>query len=160
MITGPAVVSALQQCGVTHLVWIPDSELGTWEQPLAAQTAIRVVRVCREGEAFAVAAGLMIGGKQPVVAMQCTGFFEAGDSFRNFVHDFKLPLFCIVGLRSYLASQKGPTVDTCPKFALPILDAWQVPYVVLTPQSDPAELADAYRRSHAKTEAFVVCLAE
>ena len=29
MLDGPAVVAALKACGVTHVIWIPDSELGT-----------------------------------------------------------------------------------------------------------------------------------
>ena len=37
MLDGPAVASALCRCGVTHVVWIPDSELGAWEAHLTAQ---------------------------------------------------------------------------------------------------------------------------
>ena len=28
---GSAVVAALTACGVTHVIWIPDTELGQWE---------------------------------------------------------------------------------------------------------------------------------
>src|SRR5262245_47386202 len=95
MLDGPSVVAALVEGGVTHLVWIPDSELGLWEDAILAEPRLQLVRVCREGEAIAVAAGLLIGGKRPIVLIQCTGFFEAGDALRNFVHDLKLPLFQI-----------------------------------------------------------------
>ena len=101
MFDGPSVVAALKECGVSHVVWVPDSDLGTWEPALLAEPGLKLVRVCREGEAIAVAAGLHLGGRRPVVVMQCTGFFEAGDAFRNIVHDLKLPLLFIVGVRSY-----------------------------------------------------------
>src|SRR5262245_30383411 len=111
MLDGPSVAATLAACGVTHVVWIPDSELGTWEPALLAQPDLQLIRVCREGEAVAVAAGLYLGGKRPVVLMQCTGFFEAGDAFRNFVHDLKLPLFFVVGVRGYFAHVQGATTD-------------------------------------------------
>ena len=93
MLDGPSVVAALKSCGVTHVIWIPDSELGTWEPALLAEPALRLIRVCREGEAMTVAAGLLLGGKKPIVLVQCTGLFEAGDALRNVVHDLKLLLF-------------------------------------------------------------------
>src|SRR5437016_2302224 len=79
MLDGPSVVAALKEQGVSHVVWLPDSELGTWESALSAEPAVRLLRACREGEAIALAAGLLLGGQRPVVALQCTGLFEAGD---------------------------------------------------------------------------------
>ena len=160
MLDGPSVVAALKECGVTHVVWIPDSELGTWEPALRADRQVRLVRVCREGEAMAVAAGLILGGQRPVVAVQCTGLFEAGDALRNVIHDLKLPLFLIVGIRSYYAHRQGKTADSCPVFAEPILRTWQVPYVVLDERSTAADLAAAYRQAQAENRAGAVCLAE
>src|SRR3954447_18951854 len=144
MLDGPAVAAALAGCGVTHVVWIPDSEVGTWEPALLAEPALRLVRVCREGEALAVAAGLHLGGKRPVVVIQCTGLFEAGDALRNFVHDLKLPLKLIVGVRSYQAHLAGKTADNCPAFTEPILRAWQMPYKILA-DADEAAFAAATR---------------
>src|SRR5271156_3728595 len=112
MLDGPSVVAALKECGVTHVVWIPDSELGTWEPALRAEPALQLIRVCREGEAMAVAAGLQLGGRRPIVVIQCTGLFEAGDALRNVVHDMKLPLFLVIGLRGQQASRRGATGDT------------------------------------------------
>jgi sulfopyruvate decarboxylase subunit alpha len=157
MLDGPSVAAALKDCGVTHVVWIPDSEIGTWESALLAEPALQLLRVCREGEAIAVAAGLYLGGKRPVVMMQCTGLFDAGDSLRNFVHDLKLPLFFVIGVRSYYLHQEGKTNDTCPVFTEPILRAWQVPFVVFDRRHTAADLAAAYRQARG---ASAVLLAE
>ena len=35
MIAPASVVAALEAAGFTHLVWIPDSHLGTWDAALA-----------------------------------------------------------------------------------------------------------------------------
>ena len=160
MIDGDSVAAAFVQIGVTHVVWIPDSELGTWEAALVTEKRLSLIRVCREGEAIAVAAGLLLGGKQPIVLMQCTGFFEAGDAFRNFVHDLKLPLFFVVGVRSYYAHQQGTSADSCPVYTEPVLRAWQVPYTLLDKQHRATDLAEAYRRAQTEQRAGLVLLAE
>jgi sulfopyruvate decarboxylase subunit alpha len=157
---GPAVAAALTACGVTHVIWIPDSELGRWESTLVAAPSLQLVRVCREGEAFAVAAGLHLGGKQPIILMQCTGLFEAGDSLRNFVHDLKLPLFFVVGVRSWHAHQQGRSADTCPVFTEPILQAWHIPYTFLDPVAIAEQLAAAYRQARREQRAGAVLLPE
>ncbi len=160
MMDGPAVVAALKECGVTHVVWIPDSEVGTWEPALSADPGVQLIRVCREGEAVAVAAGLHLGGKRPLVVIQCTGLFEAGDALRNVVHDLKLPLFFVIGVRSFYAHRDGKSTDTCPVFTEPILRAWQLPYVVLERQHTAADLAAAYQKAQAEGRAAAVLIAE
>jgi sulfopyruvate decarboxylase subunit alpha len=157
---GPAVVAALTACGVTHVIWIPDTELGQWETALAAAPNLQLIRVCREGEAFAVAAGLVLGGKQPIILIQCTGLFEAGDSLRNFIHDLKLPLFFVVGVRSWRALQQGRSADTCPVFTEPILQAWRIPYTFLDPAQVAEQLAAAYQQARREQRAAAVLLPE
>jgi hypothetical protein len=160
MIDGPSAAAALKECGVTHVVWVPDSDLGTWEAALLAEPSLTLVRVCREGEAVAVAAGLWLGGKRPVVLMQCTGFFEAGDAFRNVVHDLKLPLFFIVGIRNFYAHRDGKSADSCPVYAQRVVSAWGVPHVLRTREQAPGGLADLYRNAVTGNTAFVLLLAE
>ena len=48
-----------------------------------------------EGETFAIAQGLLMGGKKPVVCIQNTGFFESGDSIRGIWIDLKLPILYV-----------------------------------------------------------------
>ncbi len=160
MLDGPSVVAALKECGVSHVIWIPDSDIGTWEPALTGPDGLPLIRVCREGEAFGVAAGLYLGGKWPVVVLQCTGLFEAGDALRNVIHDLKLPLFLIVGVRSYFAHRQGKSADTCPLYTEPIVRAWQIPYVVLDERHTAADLALAYRQARAERRAGAVLLAE
>ncbi len=160
MFDGPAFVQALKQCGVTHVVWIPDSELGQWEPALRDDPDVRLIRATREGEAIAVAAGLLIGCKRPIVVIQCTGLFEAGDALRNAVHDLKLPLFLIVGLRGYYAHQQGTGFDTCPLFAEPILKTWQIAYRLLDRSGKIEDVVSAYKETQKTGNAGAVLIAE
>jgi sulfopyruvate decarboxylase TPP-binding subunit len=160
MLEGRSVAAALKQAGVTHVVWIPDSDLGTWEPAVLAEPELRLVRVCREGEAIALAAGLLLGGCRPLVAIQCTGLFEAGDALRNIVHDLNLPLFFVIGVRSYFAHQKKATADTCPIFTEPILKAWQLPYTILDETESAADLAAAYLQAQRERRPGAVLIPE
>lgn len=128
MLDGPTVVAAIESAGFTHVVWLPDSHLGTWDEPLSRSKSVKLLRPTREGEAVGLAAGLILGGAKPLVAVQCTGFFEAGDAVRNVVHDLGLPLKMIIGVRSWKAKQEGKSGDNCPTFAEPLVKAWQVSY--------------------------------
>jgi sulfopyruvate decarboxylase subunit alpha len=136
---GERIAALLSQCGFTHVVTVPDSTIGQWEPAIAAQ-GLCVLRVCREGEAWAVAAGLYLGGQQPLVMIQCTGLFESGDALRNVLHDWKLPVFAVVGYRSYLDQSTLPG-DTCLVFTEPILDAWRFDYRLITAPGQFDQLA-------------------
>jgi sulfopyruvate decarboxylase TPP-binding subunit len=160
MLNGTELAQALRANGVTHIVWIPDSEVGKWEPAFLSEPGLQLLRVSREGEAIGVAAGLLIGGKFPVVILQCTGLFEAGDALRNVVHDLKLPLFLIIGVRGHLAAQKGPTVDTCPRFAVPIMDAWQFPYRLLEENASVADVVATLQSVQKTGQAGAVLLPE
>ena len=103
---------------------------------------------------------LHLGGQKPIVIVQCTGLFEAGDALRNVLFDLKLPLFFIVGVRSYYAHQQGTTGDTCPIYTEPILQAWQIPYLLLDKSHTADDLAYAYRQAQAEQRPGAVLLAE
>ncbi|MBT4865009.1 MAG: hypothetical protein HON53_07825 [Planctomycetaceae bacterium] len=143
MFTGPQIVELISELGITHVVWVPDSTLGQWEEALTAAPNIELVRVCREGETWAVAAGLHLGGARPLVIIQCTGLFESGDALRNAVHDYKLPLFAIVGYRSYLNQSTLPG-DTCLVFTEPILDAWRLDYRLIDAPEKFSQIGEHY----------------
>jgi sulfopyruvate decarboxylase TPP-binding subunit len=119
-----------------------------------------MVRVCREGEAFALAAGLFLGGKKPVIIMQCTGLFEAGDSLRSFVHDLGLPLFILVGFRNFYAHRRGQSRDSAPRFAVSVVRAWKLPFMIFENSSPREELVQAYARAAEEQRPQVVFLAE
>jgi sulfopyruvate decarboxylase TPP-binding subunit len=157
MFTGEEITALLIELGVTHVVWLPDSALGPWETALEACAELTLVRVCREGEAWPLAAGLAIGGQQPIVAMQITGLFESGDALRNVFFDMKMPLFAIVGLRSWLNEASRDSAKT---YALPILDAWGINYGLIESPDDKPKLADQFRRFQQTGQPTAILIAE
>ena len=140
MFSGEQVAALLDRCGITHVVTVPDSTLGQWEAAIERR-GLNLIRVCREGEAWAVAAGLFLGGKRPLVMIQCTGLFESGDALRNVLHDWQLPIPSIIGYRSYLNQSTLPG-DTCLVFTEPILRTWQIDYRLITRAEQLTEMAE------------------
>ena len=158
MLDGPSVAAALTRCGITHVVWIPDSDLGRWDEAFSRAPVLTLIRVCREAEAFAIAAGLWMGGKKPIVILQCTGLFDAGDALRNVLHDMGLPLPVLVGVRNARAYATGATTDTCPRFTEPIVRAWELPIYTL---DDSAErLTIAVEQCHQSRRPLVILYPE
>jgi sulfopyruvate decarboxylase TPP-binding subunit len=155
--SGPEIVSTLADLGVTHVVWLPDSALGPWEQALESSPELRLLRVCREGEAWPLAAGLYLGGAWPIIMMQTTGLFESGDALRNVLYDLQLPLFAILGARSWLVEG---TKDSVRRFTQPILDAWGLDYILVASAGDKPSLAQHYRRCREAKKAGAAMLAE
>ena len=144
MFTPEEIVAAFTELGITHVVWIPDTTTGQWDNALQAAPEIQLIQVCREGEAWALAAGLYLGGAKPIVVIQCTGFFESGDAMRNIVHDYQLPIYGLVGYRSYLNASSLPG-DTCLKFTEPVLEAWALNTVFIDSEEMKPKLAEHYR---------------
>ena len=158
MLSGEQVAPLLSELGITHVVTVPDSTVGRWGDAIV-RAGIRLVRVCREGEAWAVAGGLHLGGATPLVLIQCTGLFESGDSLRNIVHDWKIPLFSVIGYRSYLNQETLPG-DTCLVFTEPVLDAWQVDWRLITTPEQIGVIREHYVSCRAAGRPGAVLVAE
>jgi sulfopyruvate decarboxylase subunit alpha len=144
MFSGQQIATLLGSLGVSHVVTVPDSTIGRWERDIES-SGIPLVRVCREGEAWSIAGGLMLGGASPLVLIQCTGLFESGDALRNTIHEWKLPIYSIIGYRSYLNQEKLPG-DTCLTFTEPVLAAWKLDVLFV---KQPGQLDDIGHHYHA-----------
>ncbi len=138
-------------------MWLPDSALGVWEAALEAAPGLTLVRVCRESEAWAIAAGLQLGGKSPLVMIQNTGLFDSGDALRNVLFDLGIPLYAIIGYRSYLV-ENSP--DTAKKFTEPVLKAWNIDYVLIDRPGRITEFCNHFLACQTESRAGVTLIAE
>ena len=103
--------------------------------------------VWREGETMAIAAGLWVGGKKPVVLIQNTGIFESGDSIRGLGLDINQPLVMLIGYRGW--TRRGATPDSAARFTEHILHAWGINYYLIETDEDADRIGlaveEAYR---------------
>lgn len=157
MFTGPEITALLTELGFTHVVWVPDTAIGPWEEALESSKQLKLIRVCREGEAWPLAAGLHLGGKMPLVVMQTTGLYESGDALRNVLYDLQLPLFALIGVRNWLVPDSR---DSARLFAEPLVQAWKLNAVWINSAADQPKFAEHVRHCRAANIAGVAMLAE
>ena len=162
MIHARLIVDELRRQRVTDVLGVPDNASKALLDLLATEPAIRLLTVTREGEAFAIASGLWVGGRTPVVLIQNTGLLEAGDALRGTAMRMRVPLVCLVTVRGHarmaarglrpsaesvnaeLLSQ--PDLDSVAVLTEPTLRAWGVPWEVVSTDADLPRLAAAFRR--------------
>ena len=161
---------------MTHLVGLPDTISSSLVDAAEADPATGYVPVTREGEAFAVAAGLWIGGGEPVVIVQNTGLLESGDSLRGTVARMGVPVLCLVtyrGHRKMTAAGMGPAfdppdranlvrpdVDSTALLTEPTLRTWGVPTLIMASDEDVAGVIDLWARARRESRPVVALLRE
>ncbi len=151
-----AIVEQFKKNGVSHVVWLPDTETNFMYNRIISDDDLRLVPICREGESMPIAAGLWIGGKKPVVLIQNTGMFEAGDSIRGMGIDLGIPMVMIVGYRGWMGEGAEMT-DSAGIFTEPILKAWGIDYYMVETDSDVERISDAFEHAE-REQTLVACL--
>lgn len=139
------VLAELKKNGVTHVVWLPDSETNWLYLLMKAEPSLTLVAVSREGLAFSIAAGLSVGGKTPVILIQNTGLMESGDSLRGWALGLNIPVVLMVGLRGW--TRHGVTVDTAAVYTEPFLNAFGIKYYLVETDADAPRISVAFEEA-------------
>jgi phosphonopyruvate decarboxylase len=159
-----ALLSALKHQGVTHVVGLPDNASAGFLALAEEDRDVTTLAVAREGEAFAIATGLWLGGKDPVVMIQNTGFLESGDGLRGTAVRMGVPLLCLVTYRGYRkmvahgsdSGSEGWNIETLTRCDLdsvalhtePTLRAWGIPYRFYDAADAARLIGDAWEEAH------------
>jgi sulfopyruvate decarboxylase subunit alpha len=157
------ILEELRRQGVTDVLTLPDNASKALLDLLAVDPAIRLLTVTREGEAFAIASGLWVGGRVPVVLIQNTGLLETGDALRGTAMRMRVPLACLVTYRGHAtlaAAAVAPSAETMTGALLsradvdsvavltePTLRAWGVPWEVVSSDADVGRIARVFERA-------------
>lgn len=159
MASAQQIVEALKAEEITHAVGVPDNGSARIYDLLRSDPDIEVITVTREGEAFAIAAGLYVGGKHPVILIQNTGFLESGDAFRGTVFNMGVPVVVFIGYRGYHnRDADGGWVDSVATFLEPTLKAWNLPYQLLETDADIPCIPRAFEAAAATSAPTAVLL--
>lgn len=165
MIRAELVLQELRKWKVTHVVGLPDNTSAALIALLERDRDIRFISVTREGETFAIAAGLWMGGKTPVVLIQNTGFLESGDAFRGTAMRMRVPLLCLITYRGFRKLSRLRTaeaacmldaetlsradLDSAAMVTEPTLKAWGLPFDFLQDENDLPKIACAFGQAEA-----------
>ena len=151
-----SIIAELKKNNITHVVWLPDSETNFMYHQLTEDPDLDLVPVSREGETMAIAAGLWVGGKKPVVLIQNTGILESGDSIRGLGLDVNQPLVMLVGYRGW--DRHGVTRDSAARFIEHILHAWGINYYLVEVDEDAPRISSALEEANRTSKPVAVLL--
>lgn len=174
MIHADLMLDELRKQQVTDVLGVPDNAAKALLDLLGAEPSIRLLTVTREGEAFAIASGLWVGGRRPVVLIQNTGLLESGDALRGTAMRMRVPLVCLITVRGYarMAARGGPPaaesldaellsrpdLDSVALLTEPTLRAWGLPWGVMGEDADLPRLGAAFLRAQAHEHPVAVLI--
>jgi sulfopyruvate decarboxylase TPP-binding subunit len=163
MISARSVLEELKACRVTFCVGLVDTALAALATLIDDDHSVRFVPVTREGEAFALASGLWIGGQNAVILVQNTGLLESGDALRGTAQRMRVPVLCLVTYRGYSTLPRNktrmpfeprdpdefskPDLDSAALITEPTLNAWGVPFEFLTSDADLPKIRQSFGRA-------------
>jgi sulfopyruvate decarboxylase TPP-binding subunit len=153
---GASFVTALEECGATHLITLPSTNPKHLYEALSV-SRLRLIPVCREGESFGIAAGLYCGGHKPVIMIQNTGLMESGDSIRGLALPLGIPMPLYIGYRGYVGN--APMTDTAAIYLEPLLKMWGISYHLLISDDDLGLIRRGYEEAYATSRPVAVLIA-
>lgn len=172
MLTTRRILDTFKQIGITHVVGLPDNSTAALFHELADDPDIYLITVTREGEAFAIAAGLWIGGQRPLIVIQNTGLLEAGDALRGTLIRMRIPLVILVSYRGYKSLPNLPPasltpddlsrreVDSVAVLLEPTLRAWNLAYELVSDNSELEKIISAQERALEQNYPHAIVIAE
>ena len=156
---GPETVLAeMKKNGVTHVVWLPDSETNWLYLLMKEDSSLTLVGVNREGLAFSAAAGIAAGGKRPLILIQNTGLMESGDSLRGWAIGLNVPVVLMVGYRGW--TRHGVNSDTAADYTERFLNAFGVKYYLVEGDADAQRISIAFEEANKTKRPVAVLVAD
>lgn len=152
------VLAEMKKNGVTHVVWLPDSETNWLYVLMKSEPSLTLVAVPREGLAFSTAAGLHAGGKKPIILIQNTGMMESGDSLRGWALSLEVPVVMMVGYRGY--TKTGTPTDTAATYTEPFLKAFGITHYLVENDTHAPLISKAFAEARTSRRPVAVLVGD
>lgn len=152
---------ALDAAGVTDVVAVPDTHVRTLIALMQERSEIRFIQAATEDEAIAMAAGLIVGGRTPLVQIQHAGLYACVNHLRGIAVDGQFPMLFMVGLlnRDPARVPRG-NFDSMVRYAEPLLDVFEIPHYLLDGPEDVALVSQAMRDAQERNGPAVLLIGE
>jgi sulfopyruvate decarboxylase subunit alpha len=157
-LTPETVLGEMKKNGVTHVVWLPDSETNWLYLLMKAEPSLTLVGVNREGLAFSAASGIYAGGKKPLILIQNTGMMESGDSLRGWVLGMSVPVVLMIGYRGW--TRHGVNNDTAATYIERFLNAFNIQYYLVEGDADAGRISTAFEEAQKAKRPVAVLVAD
>jgi sulfopyruvate decarboxylase subunit alpha len=145
----------LTKCGVTLAASLPDDWVAPLIRRVAADPAFRHVPVGREAEAIAICTGAFLAGVRSVAIMGTTGLHCCIGEMMSINLRHGIPVLIVCSLRGtpedhqVYQEQQG-------RRTLPMLHAYDFPYVMLETPQDIPRIPDVYNHSRLQKRPYLL----
>ena len=151
----------MQRNRIDHVVTVPDwVQLSLHTQLQRGVPGISLLNTCSENQCVTVGAGLVIGGRKPLLMMQNQGLYNCVNTLRAVCLDAHVPLVFLVGQFgrefSNIGADPRQSRRTMVRIMEPMLDAIGVPYLRLDTDDDLGRIDEAYAMAQEQQNAVVL----
>ena len=145
------LLQAIRDAGVQDVVLVPDTHQRTVLDLLMADDEIRTIHCSTEDEAVAVSAGLIIGGRRPLMQIQHAGLYASVNNLRGVGLDGQFPIVLLIGLLGR-DPELEPRADGSSMVRLcePLLDTLGIPAHLLDGTDDLHHIGAAFAEAAAR----------
>ncbi|MFC2058069.1 hypothetical protein ACFLTS_00295 [Chloroflexota bacterium] len=142
---GKALCDELKKANIHHIVWLTNSETHFMNNAILADPDLKVIKVCREGEAVAICVGLHLGGERGALLVENQGIFECGNVLKWAI-GLKTPMLLMIGYLGYRFLQdtpQGKMWGADREYTEPFLDAFEIKHYLVNSDEDAKKLVPA-----------------
>src|ERR1700722_10618994 len=157
---GGGIIAAIKASGVEYILSVPDITTSSGLlAPIANDTELKLIRVCKEDECIGIASGLSYADKRALILIQHTGFLDSINAIRGIAIEYKQPICMMIGL---LQHDPDFTPRESPRYGVrivePILDDMGIKHHVINVDADVAKIQPAIEAAYRQSQpvAFLV----
>lgn len=158
-LSASSLANEIRESAISHVVSVPDYVQISLHQELEAGLAPRTIYTTSENEALEVAAGLHIGGMNPLVIMQNQGLYNSMNALRALGVDARLPLPLLVGQFGREFSNVGADPAASDRALVRnterLVEALDLPCLRIEDDTDAVNLGSAISLAHERQCAVV-----
>lgn len=144
-------LEAIRAAGVEDVVLVPDTHQRTLLDAIMEDPGIRTVHCSTEDEAIAVSAGLIVGGRRPMMQIQHAGLYACVNNLRGVGLDGGFPIVLLIGLLGR-DPELEPREDgsSMVRLSEPLLDTLGIPHYLLDGPDDLHRVGEAFEEARAR----------
>jgi sulfopyruvate decarboxylase TPP-binding subunit len=160
-IPAQALYDALLAAGVTDVVAVPDTHVRSLIALMRSRDDMRFIQAATEDEAVTLAAGLIVGGRRPLVQIQHAGLFASVNHLRGVAIEGQFPMLFMIGLLNRdPARAPRDNFDSMVRYTEPILDVFEVPYYLLDGPEDVVNVEVAMQQAQERQGPVALLIGE
>ncbi len=157
---GGAIIAAVKESGVRTIVTVPDRTTAAGLlRPIASDSELRHVRVCKEDEALGISAALSYADIRALILFQYTGLLDSINAVRAVAVEYRMPICMMVGL---LSKEPGVLPRDSKHYGIrivePILDAMGVAHHLIETDDDIGKIAPAIDNAYEQSLPVVMLI--